>query len=256
MEIHNRVKQKPFFRRDPFTTLLLVLGMFFLSQVIAVLIISLYPAVQDWTDAEAQNWLSNSVAAQFAYVLTAEILLVGAIYYVIKKAGITWQRVGFVKPKLRDLGYGLIAYGLYFLTYLVVIIIVSQVLPGLDLEQEQQIGFEGAVRSSELIMTFVSLVILPPIAEELLFRGFLFSSLRAKYRLRYSIIFTSVLFGIAHLQFGAGAPLLWVAAIDTFVLSCYLCILREKTGGVTAPIILHGVKNFTAFMILFGSRFI
>lgn len=256
MGIKAKIKQKPFFRRDPATTLLITLSLFLLSQVIAVILISIYPATQNWTEAEANNWLKNSVSAQFFYVLVAEALLIGAIYYIVNKAKITWQRIGFVKPRLRDLGYALITYGLYFLTYLVVVILVGIFLPSLNLDQEQQIGFEGAVRTSELWMTFISLVILPPLAEELLFRGFVFSSFRAKYRLRYSVIFTSILFGIAHLQFGSGAPLLWVAAIDTFILSCYLCLLREKTAGVTAPIILHGLKNFVAFMILFGPRFI
>src|SRR5690606_23879253 len=115
-------------------------------------------------------------------------------------------------------GYALVAYGLYFITYLAVIIIASNLLSGLNLDQEQKTGFQAAYSTAELIMAFVSLVVLPPLAEEFLFRGFIFSSLRAKYKLSTSIIITSVLFGVLHLQFGSGAPLLWVAAIDTFIL--------------------------------------
>jgi membrane protease YdiL (CAAX protease family) len=63
------------------------------------------------------------------------------------------------------------------------------------------------------------------------------------------------LFGVAHLQFGSGAPLLWVAALDTFTLSIVLCYLREKTGSVWAGVFLHAIKNAIAFVALFHSKF-
>jgi membrane protease YdiL (CAAX protease family) len=59
------------------------------------------------------------------------------------------------------------------------------------------------------------------------------------------------LFAVAHLQFGSGAPLLWIAAIDTFVLSLFLIYLKDKTDSLWAPILLHMLKNFIAFMALF-----
>lgn len=247
--------RKPFFKADPWATILASLGVFFVSQIVAAILIGLYPAVQDWTDAEATRWLENSVAAQFFYVLFAEIIAIALVFQLIKAARVTKARIGLIRPHIKDIGYALLAYGLYFMSYLAVIIIAGILLPGLDTDQEQQIGFETAYTNGQLLMTFASLVILPPLAEEIMFRGFLFTSLRAKFRLRYAIIITSILFGIAHLQFGADAPLLWVAAIDTFILSCFLCYLREKTGSLWPPIFLHAIKNCVAFFVLFGSRF-
>ena len=104
-------------------------------------------------------------------------------------------------------------------------------------------------------MTFASLVVLTPVAEEIMFRGFLFSSFRVRMRVRYAILLTNILFGIAHLQFGNGAPLLWIAAIDTFTLSCFLCYLREKTGSVWASVMLHAIKNLVAFIALYHNSF-
>lgn len=245
---------RPFFRRDPLSTILATLGIFFFSQFIAGIFIGLYIGFQDWTATEATNWLEESVIAQFAYILLAEVLAVWMVLGLLKRANILNRRIGLVKPIPSDAIYALVGYGLYFASYLVVIILAGMLLPGLDFEQEQQIGFGSANTSTELLLVFFSLVIMPPIAEEIVFRGFLFSSLRAKFRLRHAIIITSVLFGIAHLQFGAGAPLLWVAAIDTFVLSCFLCFLREKTGSLWSPILLHSIKNGVAFFILFGNR--
>ena len=255
MEQEARIAKRPFYRHDPTTTIIATIGVFLLSQVIAGIIIWLYPALKNWTDTEATIWLSESVGAQFAYVLIAEIIAISLIFQLLKRAKIKIARIGLVRPRWRDPLWALIAYGLYFVAYLIVIVVATQVLPGLNTEQEQQVGFEAAQSTLQLILTFISLVILPPLAEEIMFRGFLFTSLRAKFRIRYAVIITSVLFGIAHLQFGAGAPLLWVAAIDTFILSCFLCYLRERTGSLWSPIFLHAIKNTVAFVILFGTRF-
>jgi membrane protease YdiL (CAAX protease family) len=247
--------KKPFFKGDPTTTILATLGVFFISQIFAAILVGLYPAVQDWTDTEATAWLTNSIAGQFFYVLFAEIFAIAFVFQLLKIAKVTKAHIGLIKPRLKDFGYALITYGLYFVTYLAIILIARETVPSLNVDQEQQIGFESAYTGVQLFMTFMSLVILPPLAEEIMFRGFLFTSLRAKLRLRYAIILTSLLFGIAHLQFGADAPLLWVAGIDTFILSCFLCYLRERTGSLWPSIFLHAIKNSVAFMLLFGTRF-
>ena len=246
--------RKPFFRRDPLTSIIATLGVFFLSQLVAVIIISLYPLLRDWTEEQATGWLVSSVAAQFFYILFAEIAAIFMVRSLVSWAGVTWARIGLIKPKIWDLFYAIVAYCLYFISLIVVITLASWLVPALNVDQEQQVGFKSAYGSLALAMTFISLVVLPPIAEEIIFRGFLFTSLRAKFRLHYAIIITSILFGLAHLQFGAGAPLLWAAAIDTFVLSVFLCLLRERSGSLWPPIILHAIKNLVAFVALFGNR--
>lgn len=243
--------RKPFFRRDPLTTILWTGAIFFGSQVAAVILVSTIPSFQGWTEAESFEWLSNSTGAQFLVMLLVTLFASSAVYYLIKHARILPARIGAIKPKWRDLGYAAVAYVLYFITYFIFIIIATQLLSGLDTDQAQDIGFENIGGSLGMAMAFLSLVILPPIWEETVFRGFLFSSLRAKMRLRFAVILTSLAFGAAHLELGNGGPLVWVAAIDTFILSCVLCLLREKTGSLWSPILLHTGKNFIAFYLLF-----
>jgi membrane protease YdiL (CAAX protease family) len=83
-------------------------------------------------------------------------------------------------------------------------------------------------------------------------RGFLFTSLLkpAAVHLRRDLS-PVVLFAAAHLQIGSGAPLLWTAAIDTFILSLVLCYLRYKTGSLWPGIFLHMLKNLLAFLVIF-----
>jgi membrane protease YdiL (CAAX protease family) len=245
--------KRPFFKHDPMVSIFGVAAVFFTSQIIAAVLINIYPSLKNWTSEQGSDWISNSIIAQFIFILMAEVFAVWLVFWLLKKARIARSEIGIITPKLRDVGYALSGYGIYFAIYIVLIVVAGH-FTNLNLNQEQKIGFEGA-RGAQLSLVFLSLVVLPPIAEEIMFRGFLFTSLRRKFRMRYAVILTSVLFGIAHLQFGSGAPLLWVAAIDTFILSCVLCNLREKTGSLWASITLHALKNGIAFIALFHTRF-
>jgi membrane protease YdiL (CAAX protease family) len=249
----SQVTRRPFFKRDPLASIVAIIVVFFVSQIGAGVIISLYPSLKNWTAEQGTDWLQTSVFAQFIYILLAETFAVWLVTWLLRRARVGLQGIGLKRPAWRDIVYALAGYGVYFLSYIVIILVAGH-FSNLNVDQQQQIGFDGAL-GSQLYLVFISLVVLPPIAEEIMFRGFLFSSLRRKFRLRYAVILTSILFGIAHLQFGSGAPLLWVAAIDTFVLSCVLCTLREKTGSLWASIMLHALKNSIAFIALFHSRF-
>lgn len=66
-----------------------------------------------------------------------------------------------------------------------------------------------------------------------------------------AVILTSLIFASAHLPEGGSAGPLYIAAIDTFVLSLVLIFLREKTGSLWAGITLHAAKNGIAFVYLF-----
>lgn len=246
--------KRPFFKHDPLTSVLLIAGVFLVSQLAAGILISLYPSLKNWTADQGSTWLESSVIAQFVYILLAEVFAVWLVVRLLKRARVAVAKIGLVRPQGMDVLYAFAGYAVYFALYIVIIIIASRFSTLIDVDQPQQIGFDGA-QGSQLWLVFASLVMLPPIAEEIMFRGFLFSSLRQKFRFRIAAVVTSILFGVAHLQFGSGAPLLWVAAIDTFVLSLVLCYLREKTGSLWPSILLHAIKNGVAFVALFHGRF-
>ena len=116
-------------------------------------------------------------------------------------------------------------------------------IPGFDSEQAQKVGFDGVTTTAEYVMAFIGLVVLPPIFEELLFRGYLFGRLRKYVPFWLAAIVTSIAFGFVHGQ--------WNVGVDTFVLSIFLCYLREHTGSLWASMLLHGIKNGLAYFFLF-----
>jgi membrane protease YdiL (CAAX protease family) len=133
----------------------------------------------------------------------------------------------------------------------VILSVAKALVPSLNLEQKQELGFDMATTGKNLLPIFVSLVILPPVVEEIVTRGFLYTNLRSRVAIVPAAIITSILFAAAHLG-EASDGLLWVAAIDTFVLSMVMCHLREKTGSLWPSMGVHFIKNGLAFFVLFN----
>jgi membrane protease YdiL (CAAX protease family) len=129
---------------------------------------------------------------------------------------------------------------------------VTKFAPHLNVSEKQQLGFNNVHGAGDIILTFISLVILPPIAEEIIFRGLIYTNLRKKMTMWVAAVVTSLLFAAGHLPEGGSAGPLYIAAIDTFSLSLVLVYLREKTGGLYASMTLHGLKNLIAFIALFA----
>lgn len=224
---------------------------FFASQFAAGLLVGLYIAFNHWTPSYAGTWLAHSVVAQFAVGFTAYALFIAGIWQVMRWMRWKWRDIGFRRPQLVHLLYGLLATIPYYFMYFVALIAVSLAVPSLDLTQRQQIGFESARSTTELILTYISLAVIPPLAEEIAMRGFLYTGLRKWLPKVASALVVSALFGAAHLSEGGSGGPLWIGAVDTFTLSLVLVFLREKTGNLWAGIVLHAAKNSVAFAMLF-----
>ncbi|MDL2342214.1 MAG: type II CAAX endopeptidase family protein [Patescibacteria group bacterium] len=235
----------------PLVAVLFVVGMFYISQLIGGLLVSIYPLLQHWTKNQTATWLNGSVYAQFIYILIAEAVVIGSVYWFLKLYKRGWATIGLLRPRLRDLAYGLSAVIPYYVFYLISVSVISKLVPSLKVDQQQQIGFTNVHGGLPLALTFISLVILPPLTEEILVRGFLYSSLKKALPLIWAAVATSLVFAAAHLPEGGAAGPLYIAAIDTFVLSLVLIYLREKTGSLWAGITLHAIKNGIAFCALF-----
>jgi uncharacterized protein len=235
----------------PWVGIVFIVFVYYASQVAGGLALSIYPSLQHWSQTQTLDWLNNSVGAQFVFILLAEALSIGAIYLFLKRYKVSFATIGLKRPRWRDPFYGLLAVPVYFILYLLVVGVISHSVPGLNVNQEQEIGFNNVHSGLALTLTFLSLVVLPPLAEEILVRGFLYSTLKKALPLLGAVLVTSALFAAAHLPEGGAAGPLYIAALDTFILSLVLIYLREKTGSLWASITLHAIKNGVAFLALF-----
>ncbi|PID99607.1 hypothetical protein CSA80_00285 [Candidatus Saccharibacteria bacterium] len=225
--------------------------LFFASQLAAAFVVVFILTAFGQGSQQASDWVLKTVAERFLYVLTAGVLAVWGVVWLLRHYGKAWRDIGILGMRFGDIWWILQGYGAYLVLFAVTFFAVHAFMPAINTEQQQQIGFETNIGGVDLALVFVSLVILPPLVEEIIFRGYLFTSLRRHITFVQGAIVTSILFGIAHLQFGSGEPLLWIAAIDTFMLSMVLCYVREKSGSLWPGIFIHAIKNSVAFSFLF-----
>lgn len=119
-----------------------------------------------------------------------------------------------------------------------------------NMSEQQNVGFTSLNSAPEKILAYVSLCIVAPIAEEIIFRGWLYGKLRKKINGKTSIIFSSlivsIIFGILHGQ--------WNVGVTVFSLSLIMCITRELTGTIYSGILIHMLKNIIAFLLVYVTK--
>lgn len=88
---------------------------------------------------------------------------------------------------------------------------------------------------------WLALVVAAPLAEEFLFRGFMFRGM-AESRLGVggTIVLTSLLWAMLHLQYD------WYGIVSVFAIGLLLGWARHRTGSLYAPLVLHGFSNLVA----------
>jgi len=92
-----------------------------------------------------------------------------------------------------------------------------------------------------IVITIVLVGILGPIAEEIFFRGYVLPGLIKRFGVGRSLLLSSVLFGLFHIDPGAIVP--------TFALGLALGWVYLKTGSIWPAIFAHGLHNTVAVLI-------
>lgn len=109
--------------------------------------------------------------------------------------------------------------------------------------EAQNLGYSPYLVGTERGLAFVMLAIIAPIAEEIIFRGWLYGKLRIKIPKWVAILVTSLVFGLIHLQ--------WNVGVTVFCMSIVTCILREITGTIYAGMLVHMLSNGVAFFLVY-----
>lgn len=134
-----------------------------------------------------------------AVIYTLSLALAVGVPWIAKKRRPNWAEVGLQRlPTWTDIALAPAGFIVYFLASALLIFITTQIVPGFDVEQVQEIGFDNLVLRHEYLMAFITLVIIAPIAEEALFRGYLYGHLRSRIPIWLAMLITSAVFGAVH----------------------------------------------------------
>lgn len=106
--------------------------------------------------------------------------------------------------------------------------------------------FMRSLAGSRHLLLILVMVLVAPVLEELLFRGYLFRAWRhTRLGLTGTLLLTSLLFTAIH-----GAQYHFLQLAFVFVLSLILGIARERSGSVLLPMLLHALNNLVSAVLV------
>ena len=198
--------------------------------------------------ARLMVWLGLDVPTNLKPVLNGAIallleglLLLPVWFFAIARARGTWHAVGFrrvdvLRGCVLPLLYLWVAFGISFLWGLVV----------LWMQWPRQPLIVPVFRDNPIaiVLGFVAVCIVAPIAEETFFRGFVLGGLRARFGVLWALLISSVCFMLPHL------PITIYPAI--FGLGLLLGTLFAQTNSLWPSIILHAAFNTIGFAAQFA----
>ncbi len=189
----------------------------------------------------------NSNATQAVYsAVTYVVAIVVTIFvpWCVVKFKTTRDELGLRGlPTWTDLLLAPIGFIVFMFVATIILAALQKIVPGINWQESQDVGFNNLITNGDFIVTFIMLVIVAPIAEEIIFRGWLYGKLRARIPAIPAILLVSVLFGIVHGQ--------WNVGVTVFVMSIAMCVIRELTGTIWGGVLIHILKNGIAFYLLY-----
>ncbi|MGH2924042.1 MAG: lysostaphin resistance A-like protein, partial [Solirubrobacterales bacterium] len=162
----------------------------------------------------------------------------------------TRWRFGPLRPALASLGLRRFApVGLaWMLVAMFAYYLAAALFASLVIQPEQEdIGGELGVGDENLLVAIAAVVLiggLAPVAEELFFRGFLFSGLRTRLPLWPAAAIAGLVFGGIHAVTGI------TTVIPLAALGVALCWLYERTGSLWPCVIAHTLNNGLALILI------
>lgn len=212
-------------------------GTLFISQLlIAKLFVLILP------EYLLANNVVNGIYSVVVYAVCM-VLAIGLPWWVLKKKT-TRDELGLRGlPTWLDLLLAPVGLVVVMIVAGILTTIMVAILPSVDWQQAQEVGFHGLYDFGEHLLAFICLVIIAPVCEEIVFRGWLYGKLRVRLPAAPAMLIVSLLFGIMHGQ--------WNVGVTVFAMSLGMCAMRELTGTIWSGVILHMIKNGIAFYALF-----
>lgn len=186
--------------------------------------------------------VSDSVLALVTTVVL-DILLVGvALRFTIWKYKLPWSALGFRRLGLDQARWALPA-GLF--TSLVVAFAYAAIIEAVGVDQGVGATSELDELAPGMLAGLVFMIVIgAPMAEEVFFRGFLYTGLRQHLGFKGAAIVASAIFAMAHIHPLTYLPIFLIGIILTWVYS--------QTGSLVAPMLVHAAYNGVIVALFFA----
>ncbi len=186
----------------------------------------------------SSNSFVNELGIEIAFVL----LVVGFCSFDYKNI-LKLYRIPKLKWKIWLFAFGFPIFSSFAVYFF------AEIVNSLLFKQESINYFEGYIHlSNPLFWSFVFIAVLPPIFEELAFRGFLFNQLLKVTSSKLTIIATAFIFALIHFSF---ISFIWI-----FPFGLVLGYLRNKYNTLWLGIIVHFIHNLIVLLIDYNATMI
>ncbi len=226
---------------NPPWTVSAALGVWIVSVLLILFIPAIflvpYVAMQDFADpGQIVDFTSNdsfAIILQIIAILPAHILTLILCWWVVTGGG---------KYKLRDTlgvdngGFAWWHYCIILSSFFVIAAIVGHFFP----EQENDlIRILKSSRTAVYLVAFIA-TLTAPIAEELVYRGILYSAFQRTFGVPAAFLFVTLLFSLVHVpQYYPSYSTIFLLTL----LSVILTLIRIRTNSLLPCIILHTIFN-------------
>lgn len=175
-------------------------------------------------------------------ILSALIFIGVIVYYYYRKRHIVRPPYRFDRLNGYQLTISLImGVGCVFLSQLIIIISETTGIINLDNLEDYGQLIMSMIGQSPTWLILLTIGIVAPIAEELLFRGLVFHMFNRHMNVKVALIVQGLLFGAFHMNI--------VQGLYASVLGIVLGIAYLLTGSLWIPIIIHIVNNSVALLL-------
>ena len=178
----------------------------------------------------------HPIADNLVSILSMTALLIFVLWR-MRVRQIPFGDLGYLTINKKDLSFGIL-----FLASFILLEEIYMWVLGIEMPK----GFLEFMLSKPLILGLISVVIIAPISEEFIFRGFLYSQLsRTKIGPWGAVSISSLLWTVIHFQYEV------LILIVLFIFGIFLGYIRMAYNSLGLPIMLHGINNLFAFFIAY-----
>ncbi|HSW58400.1 MAG TPA: CPBP family intramembrane glutamic endopeptidase [Dehalococcoidales bacterium] len=187
-----------------------------------------------------QNILGDGMTLPLAVLFSSLVGLAVTLLFIKMRRGFSVTE--YLALKKLNLKYLLLIPGMLAAT-LALSILVDQ---WVEIPQDEDIFYLAYSNTPWPVLFWLAIVVVGPVFEEVLFRGFLFAGLKQTWLgAAGTIVITGVVFALLHsAQYGVSA----IALIC--VLGILLGLVRWKSGSLWSSILLHGLWNMAQMIMM------
>jgi membrane protease YdiL (CAAX protease family) len=217
---------------------------YLIASVVAFVLLYLWDPVTFRIDIELSDAMKSAPYVSLTTIVT-NIFLVGFLIGVVWIARATAKDyLAMTWPSRQEVIVGLVSLVILLPVLDALAYLVGQpIIPAFVVDV-----YKSAQSTGSLPLLWLAIVIAAPVAEEIIFRGFIFRGWvrPTTQRPMIGILFVTVLFTVIHIQYN------WFGLLQVFMIGLLLTWTRWRSGSMLLPMAMHVIANFYAMMQAFA----